>query len=59
MGHLRPIFNFFQSFQTNNTIFTTIYLKNVHPVSSVGIRTNNLLNMSLHQYSLDQAPYLQ
>ena len=59
MGHLRPIFNFFQSFQTNNTIFTTIYLKNVYPVSSVGIRTNNLLNMSLHQYSLDQAPYLQ
>ena len=38
---------YFRSFQTNTTIFTTIYVKNVHPVSSTGIRTHYLLNVSL------------
>ena len=38
----------FAIFQTNNTIFDSQLLgKNVHPVSSAGIRTHNLLNTSL------------
>ena len=34
------------SFQSNNTIFTT-NVKNVHPVSSAGIRTRDSLKLSL------------
>ena len=38
---------YFRSFQTNITIFTTIYVKNVHPVSGAGIQIPNLLDVSL------------
>ena len=32
--------------QTNNTILQQINVKNVYPVSSAGIRTHNLLNIT-------------
>ena len=38
---------YFWSFQTNIKIFTTIYVKNVHTVSSARIRTHNLMDVSL------------
>ena len=47
MGHPRPLFSLFSTFQANITIFTTNYVKNVHPVYGAGIRTHNLQNMSL------------
>ena len=39
----------FSLFQTNNTIFTTNQCEkcHVHPVSSAGIRTHDLWNVSL------------
>ena len=36
---------YFRSFQTNFTIFATIYLKNVHPVHSAGIQTHDILDV--------------
>ena len=47
MGHPGLFFVYFRSFHTNITIFNTNILgKNVHPVSSAGIRTHDLLNAS-------------
>ena len=47
-GPTRPLFRFyFQSFQTNKTIFTTNICENVHPVYGARIRTHNLWNVSL------------
>ena len=39
---------YFRSFQTNITIFTTLDVKNFRPVSGAGIRTHDLMDMSLH-----------
>ena len=49
MDHLWPTFLFiFGLFQTNiNTILQQINVKNVHPVYGNGIRTHDLLYMSL------------
>ena len=38
---------YFRSFQTNITILQQYMWKNVHPVSSTGIRTHDLLKLSL------------
>ena len=40
-------FVYFQHFQLNITILHSINVENVHLVSSAGIRTHNLLIMSL------------
>ena len=49
MGHPRPLFRLFSSFQTNITILTTNICGKcyVHPVYGAGIRTHNLQSMSL------------
>ena len=49
LGQPRPLFVYFRSFQTNNTIFTTNQCKkcHFHPVSGAGIRTHDLWNVSL------------
>ena len=54
MGHPRSLFHLFSSFQTNITILQQIHLKNVHPVYSAGIWTNDLWNMSLLPQPQDQ-----
>ena len=63
MGHPRPLFRLFSSFQTNITILTTNIgmWKNVHPVYGAGIRTHNLWNTSLLpplKFSLSFTPYV-
>ena len=47
-ANLGLFFSFILSFQTNNTIFQQINVKNVHPVYGAGIRTHDLSNMSRH-----------
>ena len=44
---LATVFIYFQAFQSNNTNLQQINVENVHPVSGAGIRTYNLLIMSL------------
>ena len=48
-------FVYFRSFETNNTIFTTMW-KNVHQISGAGIWTHDLSNMSRLPKPLDQGP---
>ena len=45
IGHLRPLFHFI--FGLFNQTLQWYNVKKVHPVSSVGIRTQDLLNVSL------------
>ena len=47
MGHLRPPFVYFQSFQANNANFTKNKCENVHPVFGTRIRTHVFLDVSL------------
>ena len=47
MGQPRPLYVYFQSFQTIQFL-QQINVKNVHPVDGAGIRTHDLLNMSCH-----------
>ena len=49
IGHPRPLFDFFSSFQSNIKILTINKCEKcyVHPVYGVGIRTHDLQNMSL------------
>ena len=52
MGHRRPLFRLFLSFKTNITILQQIYVKNVYPVYSTGIRTRDrqqLVSSDNHQ----------
>ena len=41
MAILGLFFIYFLSFQTNNTNFTQINVKNIHPVSGAGIKTSD------------------
>ena len=54
MGHPRPLFRLFSSFQANIIFLQQIYVKNVHPVYGAGTQTHDLQNMSLLQLPLDQ-----
>ena len=45
MDNPRPLFCLFSSFQTNNTILTTV--KNVYPVYGAGIQTHDLCKIIL------------
>ena len=49
MGHPRPLFHLFSSFQATLQFLKQINVKkcHVHPVSGVGIRTHDLWNVSL------------
>ena len=49
MGHPRPLFHLFSSFQTTLLFLQQINVKkhHVHPVSGTGIRTHDLQNVSL------------
>ena len=49
MGHPRPLFRLFSSFQTNITILTTNICEKCydHPVCGTGIRTHDLQNTSI------------
>ena len=51
IGHPRPLFSLFSSFQTNITISTTKNVKNVHPG---GIRNHGLQNVPLR---IDQSSH--
>ena len=42
MGHCRPLFRLFSSFQTDNTILQQINVKNVPIVKGPGIQTHDL-----------------
>ena len=55
----RLFFVYFQSFRSNDTFLQQINVKNVHPVSDDGIRTQDLLIMSLLPQVLDKGfcPY--
>ena len=59
MGQPWPLFNLFSVFfQTNIiTVFTTNKFENVHPVYGAGIRTHNLLDVSLLLLPLDQGSH--
>ena len=50
MGQPQPLFHFFRLFKHITNFTTNIYVKNVHPVYSAGIRTHDLWNMSSHNH---------
>ena len=60
MGQPRPLFHFFQSFQSNNTILSTHQCEkcHVHTVYDTGNRTYHLLNLSCLPEPLDQGSRL-
>ena len=54
MYHHRPLLSFIFGLFKQTTIFTTIYVKNVHPVAGAKIRTHDLMNVSILPELLDQ-----
>ena len=54
MGQPLSLFVYFQSLQSNKSIFRQTNVKNVHPVSGARIQTHSLLILSILPEPLDQ-----